>query len=102
MSTDSTLSSRTNSGATDAARKLSQEMRKDHWFYDPVMDTWVGGAFSGPYTAGYSDKSNGHGGKVHHSRNVKRPSRSNIFNLNDTASGNANMGGKGNSSSKKA
>lgn len=98
LSTDGP-SSRSTSGASHTShetsgRTLSHEMRNDHLFYDSATDTWTSsgahmvhsghaGGHSNHYSGGY-EKGSVHGNKppYYSSRNVKRPSQSNIFNLN--------------------
>lgn len=83
ISTDSAVSSRSNSAAShrdsSADRKLAHT---DQLFYDPATDTWSGIGQGTRYSSGPGyDKSASHGIKPYHSKNVKRPSHSNIFSV---------------------
>ena len=91
ISTDSAVSSRTNSAASHrdtsietVGRSVAHEMRTEHMFYDPGSDTWNGIGQTSHYGGGPNsmyDKNNQHGNKQFHQRHMKRPSRSNIFSV---------------------
>lgn len=89
MSTDSAVSSRSNSAASHTShettgRGAAHEMRGDHMFYDPSSDTWSGLGQTSHYvanTGGGYDKNSPYGNKPYHPRSMKRPSHSNIFSV---------------------
>jgi hypothetical protein len=92
-STRSTSGNSHTSHDTRDSGRLLHDMRSDHLFYDSATDTWTssnshgghsGGHYGGPHSYDKNNNVNHGGNKSHHggNRNVKRPSHSNIFNLN--------------------